>query len=184
MPKKIISTSTSGQVILRLARRAFDLMADMREFRREARRSVSVVSWAYSDYYRALYRLKQQGYVASLKRGNHRSYHLTNSGRELAERLLRETIKLPSPQKWDGQWRLLCFDIPETKRRERAFLRNFLYRNGFRKYQESVWITPYNILPATLKTMAASGGLHRFARTVTASRIDDELAFKKVFQLH
>jgi phenylacetic acid degradation operon negative regulatory protein len=44
---------------------------------------------------------------------------------------------------WDGQWRLVIFDIAERRRVERNLLRHQLRRRGFGCLQDSVWITPH-----------------------------------------
>lgn len=44
-------------------------------------------------------------------------------------------------QEWDEIWRLVVFDIPETKRIARDLLRFKLKEWGFKKIQKSVWAT-------------------------------------------
>lgn len=48
-----------------------------------------------------------------------------------------------SRKSWDGQWRLVVFDIEERDRRERNFLRRKLKKLGFGMLQESIWISPF-----------------------------------------
>jgi len=42
---------------------------------------------------------------------------------------------------WDGYWRVVVFDIPETQRKKRDLIRRELYQLGFRLFQRSVWIS-------------------------------------------
>lgn len=51
-----------------------------------------------------------------------------------------------SSSRWDGQWYLVNFDIPERLRQNRDILRENLKRLHFGKLQESIWISPYNFL--------------------------------------
>jgi DNA-binding transcriptional regulator PaaX len=44
---------------------------------------------------------------------------------------------------WDGKWKIVIFDIPEAKRRERNIFRSFLKRKGFVRLQNSVFVSPY-----------------------------------------
>ena len=44
---------------------------------------------------------------------------------------------------WDGHWRLVMYDIPESDRQLRLRLRRELSRNGFGCLQQSVWISPH-----------------------------------------
>lgn len=46
--------------------------------------------------------------------------------------------------KWDGKWRIVIFDILEKRRRVRGQLRLELQELGFKKMQNSAWITPYD----------------------------------------
>ncbi len=47
--------------------------------------------------------------------------------------------------KWDGQWRVVVYDIEEETRRLRERLRQFLRGHGFSIVQRSVWFSPYPI---------------------------------------
>ena len=54
---------------------------------------------------------------------------------------------------WDGKWRVVCFDIPETDRARRARLRRALHSARFGAVQRSTWICPDPLGELT-------GGLH------------------------
>jgi CRISPR-associated endonuclease Cas2 len=51
------------------------------------------------------------------------------------------------PQR-DGVWKLVIFDIPERQRSVRTFLRNRLKSLGFKKWQASIWVSPYKLDPS------------------------------------
>jgi DNA-binding transcriptional regulator PaaX len=61
---------------------------------------------------------------------------LTEKGKDKA---LMVKIKTFKDEDWDGKWRLVSFDIPETRRTVRDLLRNRLKEWGFTKMQNSVW---------------------------------------------
>ena len=46
---------------------------------------------------------------------------------------------------WDGEWRVIIYDIEEETRRLRRRLRHFLRSHGFNLVQKSVWFSPYPI---------------------------------------
>jgi CRISPR-associated endonuclease Cas2 len=50
-------------------------------------------------------------------------------------------------KKRDGVWKIILFDIPETKRKVRNVLRSKLASLGFKKWQNSIWISPYTLAP-------------------------------------
>jgi len=43
---------------------------------------------------------------------------------------------------WDGQWRLVLFDVPIEHNKQRDLLRRYLRNKAFGCLQNSVWITP------------------------------------------
>lgn len=43
---------------------------------------------------------------------------------------------------WDGQWRMVLFDMPLGKDAQRRRLWSYLRKKGFGYLQNSVWITP------------------------------------------
>jgi len=57
---------------------------------------------------------------------------------------LGEGKELNKNKKWDGKWRVLIFDIPESKRFDRDNVRHALVSIGFMRLQDSVWVYPYN----------------------------------------
>lgn len=50
-------------------------------------------------------------------------------------------------KKRDGVWKIILFDIPETKRQVRNVLRSKLTSLGFKKWQNSIWISPFTLAP-------------------------------------
>ena len=51
---------------------------------------------------------------------------------------------IDKPKRWDKKWRVLVFDIPEKRRRNRDGIRKTLSKAGFIRLQDSVWVYPYN----------------------------------------
>jgi len=71
-------------------------------------------------------------------------FRLTTIGRK---KTIRDfSIFALQKQKWDRKWRLVIFDIAEVSRKTRDLLRFKLKELGFGMLQESVWITPYDII--------------------------------------
>ena len=68
---------------------------------------------------------------------------LTKDGEKKALIFKIDEIEIKKPAKWDGEWRIVIFDIPERFKKAREALRNKLRELGFAKLQESVFIYPY-----------------------------------------
>jgi DNA-binding transcriptional regulator PaaX len=84
--------------------------------------------------YDTIYRLKVQGLVVLTKSG----YEISLEGAAV--------IHSYFPKK-DGIWKLIIFDIPESKRPVRTFLRQKLQSLNFKKWQNSIWASPYELDP-------------------------------------
>jgi hypothetical protein len=68
---------------------------------------------------------------------------VTPKGRELIRRTQLEGSVRIIKQSWDKKWRIVLFDIPETKRVARDALRELLTSAGFYQLQKSVFVGPY-----------------------------------------
>ena len=53
----------------------------------------------------------------------------------------------------DGKWIMLMFDVPEKSRRSRRLLRSILHNLGYKIFQKSVWISPYDVSKKTEKLL-------------------------------
>lgn len=89
-----------------------------------------------------LTRLAQKGYVRLEGAGEQRRVRITERGKEYFHSRRDTLLHRPQKRRWDGYWRIVMFDIPQTERRERDLLRRELSEVGFKKLQGSVWISP------------------------------------------
>ena len=101
----------------------------------------SYESWAYRNGLgRQLARLEREKFIEAGQGSVVRAVRLTESGR-----LHALGGRDPEPRwsrPWDGQWRLVLFDLPNEKSKLRNQLRNQLRQRGFGWLQDSVWISP------------------------------------------
>lgn len=138
-------------------------------------------SWDKRQLQYKLYNLKRQGYLAARKSNNVSFFHLTPKGRlGLLKHLHLEKLKLA---KWDGRWRIAVFDIPESIKKWREYLRGELKRLGFYALQESVYITPYPVT-GELDRLLKEWNLRKYFRYITVSEIDGEKELKIIFHLN
>ncbi|WP_456272164.1 phenylacetic acid degradation operon negative regulatory protein PaaX [Bacillus sp. AK031] len=92
----------------------------------------------------AISRMNKQGWVQSEKQGNKSYYSLTDRGQKRMEEAAQRIFKLQN-EKWDGQWRILMYTIPEEIRNVRDELRKELVWSGFGTLSNSCWISPNNL---------------------------------------
>jgi len=101
----------------------------------------SFESWQHRQgLQRHLARLQQSKLLAQEERTGQIVYRLTDLGRFVA--LGGHNPERQWERKWDGQWRMLVFDLPVSQGRVRARLLRWLRQNGFGYLQDSVWIHP------------------------------------------
>ena len=94
---------------------------------------------------RALTRLKDKGLVIFIKRDGRWYARTTDKGRLfLLGDGLRDHLVRTKNKRWDGQWRVVTFDVPEKRRATRDRLRGYMQAYGFKKVQSSVWVFPYD----------------------------------------
>lgn len=68
---------------------------------------------------------------------------LTEKGKKRAVTFNFKALKIKHPEKWDGLWHIVIFDIPEKYKWARLSLRDKLLDLGFFQYQKSVYIYPH-----------------------------------------
>jgi DNA-binding transcriptional regulator PaaX len=71
---------------------------------------------------------------------------LTKDGKNLVRQYNLDTMQLKKPEKWDGRWRIIIYDIPQYKRQASNAFREKLRDLGLFKIQKSVWISAYDCL--------------------------------------
>lgn len=68
---------------------------------------------------------------------------LTNKGQNRFEKLGFKDLHIAIPIKWDHNWRIIMFDIPEKFRDRRVALTRKIGLLGFQPLQQSVWVYPF-----------------------------------------
>lgn len=69
---------------------------------------------------------------------------LTEKGQKLLARVTAEDVVIPKGESWDGIWHLVCYDIPEYRKKERDYFQKKLLESGFWAVQDSLWVYPWN----------------------------------------
>jgi phenylacetic acid degradation operon negative regulatory protein len=102
----------------------------------------SFESWAYrKGFTRGLAELERRKLIETRRLpSDSRVHRLTNEGRLLALGG-RDPAELWS-RYWDGQWRMVVFDVPLGQDKTRKRLVRYLHAKQFGCLQKSVWISP------------------------------------------
>jgi CRISPR/Cas system-associated endoribonuclease Cas2 len=123
-------------------------------------------SQPYKDFYNNLYRLLKLELLERKDTDQGMAVYISSNGLNTMGRL--------SPEK-DGVWKLLVFDIPEKHKYVRAVLRAKLKSLHFKKWQNSIWVSPYKLdeeIEAELNQLANKFFV-RLIKTTEINNIDD-----------
>lgn len=85
-------------------------------------------------------------------------------------------------KKWNKRWFLVFFDVPETQKNKRDYLRRFLIYIGFYQYQKSIYIFPYeceNEIKLIKKIVEGA----KYIKYIIAEKIEDEKLVKSFFKM-
>ena len=92
-----------------------------------------------------LSRMARKGWLHGTRRGTRSWYGLTARGRRLLEEGRERIYHAPARRSWDGQWSLVTYTVPESRRRLRDALRLRLRWLGCGMLSNGVWLTPHDV---------------------------------------
>ena len=99
------------------------------------------------DRYRvrqAIRGLQKKNMVRIRNRNGHEVMEITTEGKKKVLDYDFDEMKLNVRQKWDGKWRLVMFDIPETRKGSRNIVSSKIKEIGMYPIQKSVFIFPHS----------------------------------------
>lgn len=107
---------------------------------------------------------------------------ITQKGMVKALRYKLGEMKIEKPEKWDGKWRLVIFDIPNSKKMVRDYFRERLKALGFYSLQESVLVYPYSCFDE-IELLRQVYGIGKNTRFIVAEEIEEEEKLRRVFNI-
>lgn len=107
---------------------------------------------------------------------------LTEEGKNRVLRYNLDKIEIKKSAKWDGLWRVVIFDVPESLRRGREALAFKLKQLGFYPLQKSVFIYPYECKDE-IDFIIEIFNLRPYVRFMIVKKIDIDLDLKDKFKL-
>lgn len=133
---------------------------------------------ALKESIRRLYRSK----MVDIKENNDGSCTivLTRNGKDKALTYKLDEMKINQPLKWDGQWRIVLFDIPENQRKIRDAFRYHLKQLGFYEFQKSVFVHPYDCKDE-IDYLIEFYNARKYIRFIVANFLDNEMHLKVHF---
>ncbi|PIP30803.1 hypothetical protein CO123_02305 [bacterium (Candidatus Howlettbacteria) CG_4_9_14_3_um_filter_37_10] len=125
-----------------------------------------------------IYRAKQYGYLKEVELDNNKkSLQVTPKGKMKIYKLIGKENRA-----WDGKWRLIFFDIPEKQRHKRDFFRRKLKELGFKQYQLSAWICPFDFADE-IDELIYEIGINKYVQYIIGESIKGEGDIKRLFNI-
>ncbi|MEX2028874.1 MAG: hypothetical protein WD963_00115 [Candidatus Paceibacterota bacterium] len=92
---------------------------------------------------RSLKNLKEAGLIEQISSPQNEYARLTKEGKKKMHSMELDNDTALVNTSWDGYWRIILLDLPESRKSERESLRYLLKKAGFVCLKNSAWISPY-----------------------------------------
>ncbi|HEY4499237.1 MAG TPA: CRISPR-associated endonuclease Cas2 [Candidatus Paceibacterota bacterium] len=152
----------------------------MREVKKEfKRRKLSQKNFQDTFSY-----LRRRGYLHMESRHGQDFLGLSKKGREIARTYVAFQVpSIPRPQRWNGKWHIVLFDISTKKQSARNSLRFMLKRLGFCQLQKSVWVIPFECRKEIESLKSFFGLSDMEVRLVVSTEAGNMRHYRKIFDL-
>ncbi len=127
-------------------------------------------------------RLREKGFVEIVEMNGKKVARITFKGKDKLDFLDKHNFKLKIPKKWDAHWRVVAFDIKESRSKTRFMLRKTLAQIGFVRLQNSVWLYPYDC-EDLVSLLKADFKLGKDALYMIVEKLENDWHFRKIFNL-
>ncbi|HSE35549.1 MAG TPA: hypothetical protein VLB83_05510 [Candidatus Paceibacterota bacterium] len=131
---------------------------------------------------RACKRLIEAGFVRRVEENGGTYLRLTEKGSASLTRYMLDGQKIPEPKRWDGHWRMVIYDIPESRKGKRNMLQSSLAEVGFIRLQDSVWVYPHEVA-ALVVMLKAEFRLGKDVLYLRAESIEHDAWLRRAFNL-
>ena len=122
--------------------------------------------------------MRQRGMLAgSYEHG----LQLTDKARKRLARIELEKIEVAIAENWDGLWRIVMYDIPESQRADRIAFTSHLRQKGFFLLQQSAWINPFPCREL-VEALTTHYTVDKYVTYFEAIHLDNAPAMVKRFQ--
>ncbi|MES3031840.1 MAG: CRISPR-associated endonuclease Cas2 [Patescibacteria group bacterium] len=127
-------------------------------------------------------RLMEKGLIEIVEINGKKVASITKKGESKLDFLDKHNFNLKIPKKWDGRWRVVIFDIKESRRRTRFLLRKTLSQIGFVRLQNSVWLYPYDC-EDIISLLKADFKIGKDVLYMIVEKLENDWHLRKIFNL-
>ena len=121
-------------------------------------------------------------YIVIRTIGGKRHIELTKKGRRSVQKSALERLRPLRQESWDGKWRIILFDVPESSRKGRNSFAAGLKRMGFAQIQKSCFAFPFPCLDE-IEALADFCEVRPFIKLIVAERMEGSKQLAARFKL-
>ncbi|EKD56663.1 MAG: hypothetical protein ACD_58C00123G0009 [uncultured bacterium] len=126
--------------------------------------------------------LKKRDIIKVSDTKNGLQLRLTENGIVAAKYYQLDNLKIKTPDKWDGKWRVVIFDIPEDRKLGRNALRRKMKQLEFYQLQKSVFCYPYSCENEII-LLRETYQIQPYVKMLLVEKLENEELIKKTFSL-
>jgi len=122
---------------------------------------------------RIIKELKKQKLIDLYEKGDDMVMEITERGEKRVLEYKIDEVEIKRPKKWDGFWRVIMFDIPESCKRARDALSSKLKEMELYPLQKSVFVCPFECKDE-IDFIAEFFNVRKFVHYFTAKEMDEK----------
>jgi len=176
--QKIILSTIFAAGMLGVAFVAPNVLSVIKQLERSSKRKKNL-KYSINDSFT---RLRERGLIEIVEVNGKKVARITEKGENKLDFLDKHNFKLKIPKKWDGRWRVVIFDIKESRSKTRFLLRKTLSQIGFVRLQNSVWLYPYDC-EDLISLLKADFKLGKDVLYLIVEKLENDWHLRKSFNL-
>ena len=126
--------------------------------------------------------LKHKRLVSIVEKDGEQILTLSEAGKKRVLKFNLDQIEIVRPRKWDWNWRIVVFDIPEKRREGRDALRRKLKQLGFYQLQKSCFIHPFDC-KSEIDFISEIYEVSPYVNFIVAREVEGAKQLQKVYNL-
>lgn len=126
--------------------------------------------------------LKRKRLVSLAEKDGQQILTLSEAGRKRVLQFNLDQIEIARPRKWDWNWRIVIFDIPEKRKGGREALRSKLKQLGFHQLQKSCFIHPFDC-KSEIDFISEIYEVSPYVNFIVAREVEGAKQLQKLFNL-
>lgn len=134
----------------------------------------------FSYLRRTLNRLEKQKLIETKSKGKEQIVKITKRGKIRVLKYALKELTLEKPPHWDGNWRVVIYDIPNYLHLDRDRIRRILKELDFIEIQKSVYLTPFPCADQ-IEFLRSLFRLGKHIKLLIVKGLEDEKAYKEYF---